>query len=176
MPQSAEKTLQDLFDLAGNRGLTVLLQHGAALIGARGWRGSSYFSSIANDANADLAFTIGGDAMRGAFRAAAGGDGEVLLYEAPDITGGTPAAVVCTNRQNAGISPITAVTAPTVNGVGTQLVRFLIPGGTGGNSPGDALDSLTDWLFAPATTYLLRVTNRSGQSKPVSIGFAAYTL
>lgn len=100
---------------------------------------------------------------------ACGGDAELALYEAPDISAGTPVTPLNHNRISTHVSTVTVVRDPTVNDTGDLLDMLLVPGGTGGNAIGSTGNQREEWILAPATVYLVRIINRAGNAQPASL-------
>lgn len=109
-------------------------------------------------------------------RAACGGDMEGEFLEGATVTAGTGVAMVEYNKNRASSK------APTV-GVrrdmaitddGTRIENEFIPGGTGGNAIGGAGVSRAEWILAPSTVYVVRVTNRAGNAQPMSLAIEWY--
>ena len=77
---------------------------------------------------------------------------------------------VCKNRYNPGFTEVETWVGPTVTLVGDTLFHWFVPGGTRkdvGQSWGEA-----EWILAPGTLYMFRVTNRSGGAIQFSFSIA----
>jgi len=93
-----------------------------------------------------------------------GGDAEFFLFEGATSTGGTSFTPVRRNRTIATASNVAMVINPTVNGTGTELFEEFLPGGTKKKAGGGSGDSL-EYVLAPLTNYLVRLTNVSGSAQ-----------
>lgn len=93
-----------------------------------------------------------------------GGDSEFFLYEGATSTGGTSFTPVRRNRTIATPSDVAMVINPTVTGTGTELFEEFLPGGTKKKAGGGGGDSL-EYVLAPLTNYLIRLTNVSGSAQ-----------
>jgi hypothetical protein len=89
------------------------------------------------------------------------GDADFFIYEGPTTTGGTAFTPVRRNRNIAATSNVAMVTNPTVNTLGTLINRQFVTGGTGKKSSGGGAGSL-EYVLAPLTNYLFRLTNVNG--------------
>ena len=63
---------------------------------------------------------------------------------------------------------------PTVNADGVRIDHQFIPGGTGGQTIGGSGGERNEWIFAPSTIYVFRLTNRSGNVQPASLAIEWY--
>ena len=93
-----------------------------------------------------------------------GGDSEFFLFEGATSTGGTSFTPVRRNRTIATTSNVAMVINPTVTGTGTELFEEFIPGGAKKRAAGGSGDSL-EYVLAPLTNYLVRLTNMSGSAQ-----------
>ena len=89
------------------------------------------------------------------------GDADFFIYEGTTTTGGTAFTPVRRNRNIAATSNVAMVTNPTVNTLGTLINRQFVTGGTGKKSSGGGTGSL-EYVLAPLTNYLFRLTNVNG--------------
>jgi hypothetical protein len=121
---------------------------------------------LADDASIDIVVTppVGKDVGIG-FVTRIGGDAEFKVFEGvTDVVGGT--IYVPKNRNRASTKTaqtgiIIQPTSVTTNGV---LYEEIIVGGSGGNAAGASLEG--DYAIIRAdTSYLFRLTNRSGQAR-----------
>jgi hypothetical protein len=101
---------------------------------------------------------------------AAGGDAQIELGEGATIgAGGTPMTPVNRHRNMATVSSVTARRDAAVTAAGTIIEDKLLPGGTGGASIGGIAGQREEWVLAPSTIYMLRLTNRAGNAQPMSL-------
>lgn len=138
---------------------------------------ASYFTEgIADDASLDiLAATAAGRPAHMRFEVTAGGLTEVFLYEAVTTSNDGTAITAYNRRRSAtGVAATAISRAPTVSDLGTQIAQGGLAGGEGGHAVGGALKSFSEWVLKPATKYLLRATNRSGQARALSIDLNFY--
>ena len=126
---------------------------------------------LANDASEDFLVQVGACHIHMTARVAVGGDCELLIYEYPTVTAnGLVLDAVCKNRYNPGFTEVETWVGPTVTLVGDTLFHWFVPGGTRkdvGQSWGEA-----EWILAPGTLYMFRVTNRSGGAIQFSFSIA----
>ena len=110
------------------------------------------------------------------FRAACGGDMEGELYEGTTVTAGTGVGMFEYNKNRASTKANTVGVRRdmTVVAAGTLLENEFIPGGTGGNAVGGASMARAEWILAPGTVYMVRVTNRAGNAQPMSLAVEWY--
>lgn len=93
-----------------------------------------------------------------------GGDSEFFLYEGATSTGGTSFTPIARNRVSSNESNVAMVINPTITGTGTELFEEFLPGGTKKKAGGGGGDSL-EYVLAPLTNYLVRITNVSGSAQ-----------
>lgn len=91
------------------------------------------------------------------------GDADFFMYEGTATTGGTAFTPVARNRTVASTSSVAMVTNPTVTSLGTLVNRQFVTGGTGKKSAGGSSGSL-EYVLAPLTNYLFRLTNVNSSS------------
>ena len=110
------------------------------------------------------------------FQAACGGDMEAEFYEGTTVTAGTGAAMVEHNKNRGSTkTPTVGVRRDmTVVGAGTLLENEFIPGGIKNQAVGGASTSRAEWVLAPNTVYMARVTNRAGNAQPMSLAMEWY--
>ena len=119
---------------------------------------------LANDANMDIAIAwASGKTPHLVFDVNCGGDAEFTIYEGATVTGGTSFTAINRYRPSTNVSASAALIDPTVTSTGTVLAAQFIAGGSGGQAGGAAAFSF-QYVLKPLTTYLFRLTNRSGQS------------
>lgn len=95
------------------------------------------------------------------------GDIDIQLYEGTTTSADGSAETVMNTNRGSTITPTAVLTsAPTVSGVGTLVHTGWIPPtavGVGQSSEGITTDtSGEEWILAPSTKYLIRITNNSG--------------
>lgn len=110
-------------------------------------------------------------------RSAFGGDFEIEIYEGTTFTGGTGTAMTVYNKNRYKALPAGYATVRrdvTVTLAGTLLFNFFAPGGSGGVTAGADANTRDEWIFAPGTNYLIRITNRAGTQQPGSLAIEWY--
>lgn len=134
-----------------------------------------------NDTNTiALLFVIGqGINLHARIGAKGGGQGILRLYENPTVSdNGTAQTPRNRNRQFSDATAGTLFANPTVSDNGTLLTEALVPGSSGGfgfsAALGGASDLPEEWVFAADNTYLVELTNTSGNTRDFSIGVNAY--
>jgi len=101
---------------------------------------------------------------------AVGGDSEAYLFEGTTFSNaGTSITPTNKNRTSANVASTTVSHSPTLTLDGTQIAAGLIPGGTKAQSGGGTGSSFAEWLLENSETYLIRLTNRAGNSQPLGI-------
>lgn len=128
-------------------------------------------SPVADNGNVSILLVTGARFNHLVFRGTAGGDAEALFYEGVTVTdSGTALAAHNMKRYVTTTSLTNAFHTPTVTVAGaTVLHDSLLPGGTGGNSPGGTVRANTEWLLSLNTIYLIRLINRAGNAQPMSL-------
>lgn len=106
-----------------------------------------------------------------------GGDAEARIFEAPTVSAAGTALTVTNNNRTSSNTPNATIThTPTTTADGTQLdATTYVPGGTGGNAVGAMADASEEqFVLAPDTYYLIRLTNISGVTQPGHIHLNFY--
>jgi len=131
-------------------------------------------SPLADNATLCYVITTGAKYVHFFGLGACGGDAEVEFTEAPTITGGTAMTPYNHQRYSTNTSTVTVVRDPTVNTAGTVLVNYLMPGGQGPRAVGGTGVDRNEWILKTSTKYMLRITNRSGNTQPASLAMNWY--
>lgn len=131
-------------------------------------------SPIADNGTIILTLTTGAKYCHVQAYGAMGGDAEGEFCEAVDITGGTQMAERNHNRPSSKTATAAVLRDPTVNDAGVLLEHLFMPGGTRQFAVGSTGSQRTEWICLPNTTYMMRLTNRSGGAQPGSIGVVWY--
>lgn len=122
-------------------------------------------SPLADGASVNIVFAAGpGTTPHLTIGAFCGGDSEFFLYEGAASTGGTGFTPIARNRVTSTTSNVAMVINPTVSNAGTQLFREFSPGGVKSKAGGGSGNSL-EYVLAPLTNYLVRITNVSGSAQ-----------
>lgn len=129
----------------------------------------SYNASVSNGANIDLLITPNGNPIHTAMQIAGGGDCVLSLYEGTTYSAaGTAITPLNLNRSSSNLSDVSASVSPTITDVGTLIYQLYAAGGTGGNASGGHAD-FQRGILKSGETYLFRLTNTSGGTKPMQI-------
>ena len=119
-------------------------------------------AKLAAGAHADIVLAAGpGTIPHVTIAMESSGDADFFIYEGTTTTGGTAFTPVRRNRNIAATSNVAMVTNPTVNTLGTLINRQFVTGGTGKKSSGGGAETL-EYVLAPLTNYLFRLTNVNG--------------
>lgn len=102
-----------------------------------------------------------------------GGDAEFYLYEGTTATGGTSKVAQNRNRTSLKTSSTAALLDPTISVLGTELFAELLPGGVKKAAAGGGGEAL-EYILAPLTNYLMRMTNISGASQNATLTLEWY--
>lgn len=127
---------------------------------------------VADDASVDMLLTVGAKECHATWEVFAGGQVSVYLYEAPTVADGTPITIYNMKRASANTPLSTVKHTPTVTATGTTALvnGRILPGGTSPTTRvGGGIRSGTEWILAPDTAYLMRVTNDSGAGIPINV-------
>jgi len=141
-----------------------------------------FFSDVADTASADILIRVGASKnLHINFRAVAGGACDVFLYEGTTVTSngspnyGTAITPYDKNRETANTATGNYYYGPTIDAVGTELVRDLLLGSTRPQSIiGGEVRSNSEWILKKGQTYLFRVTNGSGGALDIDIEIEFY--
>jgi hypothetical protein len=121
-------------------------------------------NQLANDASIDIAIAwASGKLPHLVFDVNCGGDAEFTIYEGATVTGGTSFTAINRYRTSTNVSASASLINPTVTSTGTALTGEFLAGGSGGQAGGASAYSF-QYVLSPLTTYLFRLTNRSGQA------------
>jgi len=136
-------------------------------------------ASLANDGTLDVAITTPADDFPHIVASPhIGGSAYFDFYEGSTIEGGTALDSNNNNRNSANTFGGTVVHTPTVTAVGTPLlIGYYVSGGSGGTASGsnEAASFDAEWCLKPSTTYLFRLTNKSGQTRGASLVLMYYS-
>jgi len=135
------------------------LHEGRAFIA---WKIYPDSAKLAAGSSADIVLAAGpGTIAHVTIAMESSGDADFFVYEGTTTTGGTAFTPVRRNRNIEATSNVAMVTNPTVNTLGTLINRQFVTGGTGKKSSGGGGGSL-EYVLAPLTNYLFRLTNVNG--------------
>lgn len=132
-------------------------------------------ADIADNSGIDIVVWTGVRYAHFVFDIAGGGDLEIQFFEDAEPTDwDNPIQAQHMNR-NGIMTPTTGVYLnPTIPVDGIRIVHALAPGGSGPFASGGNARAGTEWVLKPSTVYLLRSTNRSGGSIPMSVAVEWY--
>lgn len=123
-------------------------------------------NELANDGSIDIVITSPATKALGiGFVAIIAGDSEIKVYEDVTVTsGGTVVVPTNRNRTSSKTSSSGVLVNPTLDTLPSVLYESLIIGGQGGHAAG--VTHQGDYaVIKPDTSYLFRLTNRSGQAQ-----------
>lgn len=151
-------------------------------LGANLMEGNSYtlgyaypFSAgLADSANFDIAIAFGaGVEPKMSIEGLCVGNAIGYLYEGATATGGTALTEVNLNRTSTSTSNSAAILNPSVSSTGTLLGTYILIGGVKKKASGGDISSAS-FILKPLTTYLLRMTNVSGQAQAAEMVLTWY--
>lgn len=103
------------------------------------------------------------------------GSAEFVLYEAPQVTGGTAMMIDNMKRSSAKMYPGSATLNPNILSVPSPLAEFLLPGGEKNQAMGTSLNFDMAWILNESTSYLFLLTNRSGAAARMSLSLCFFS-
>lgn len=132
---------------------------------------SKFFSDLADNASAELRVTAGvSKALHITISIATEGNAEVYIYEGTTYNvNGTAVTVYNKNRVSTNTTDAAVKHTPTINVLGANIFQAFLPGGTKKEAVGGVRTNGQEWIFKKGIDYLIRVTNRGGADKDVSI-------
>jgi hypothetical protein len=131
-------------------------------------------SQLLDNASIDIVIaSASGVPMHMTIGAFCGGDAEFYLFEGTTATGGTSKVAKNRNRTSLKTSSTAALLDPTISVLGTELFAELLPGGVKKAAAGGGGEAL-EYILAPLTNYLIRVTNISGASQNATLTLEWY--
>lgn len=120
--------------------------------------------SLAVNGHLDIALAFpAGILPHAVFNYQCGGDSRFYVYENPTTSGGTAQTIHRRNRNLNTTSTGVAVYNPTVTSLGTEIFGEIITSGQGGTGAGGG-GYTYEYVLAPLTTYLFRLTNTNSQA------------
>lgn len=133
---------------------------------------------ILDDASLELLINVGHYEAHAAIVIKSEGYSIANVYEGTTVSAeGTEQAVVNQKRSSTKTAKTQIFLSPTIIADGTEIASGVIFAGEGGKaiggSNGQGPRSGTEWILKQNTTYLIRLTNKSGQQRNMysSIGF-----
>ena len=119
-------------------------------------------AKLASDASIDIAIAFASGVYAHLHEdVLCGGDAEFYFYSGSVVTGGTSVPAINRHFTSSNTSQSAILLNPTVTTLGTEKYSSFIPGGTGHKSAGAGGGSF-QFVLAPLTTYLFRLTNVNG--------------
>lgn len=139
---------------------------------------SQVWASVSNGASVEMALALGAthDAHV-TWDVVAGGQVFVQMWEAPTYASlGTAVPAWNMNRTFTNTATAVLYGAPTITATGAiTLVQRILPGGTSNQTRvGGGIRQGTEWILAPETVYLMRITNQAGTAVPVNVAAEWY--
>ena len=134
------------------------------------------YESVANNETADMYINVGDIPLHTTLRVNTGGTTFVNVYEGTTLSAsGDDVVPQNKNRLFPNTNEFTVQADPTIDDLGTPMgTGEMLPGGSAGQKAGSSNDERDEWVLAPNTTYLLRVTNKSGGAIHISISSSVY--
>jgi len=121
-------------------------------------------NQLADDASINIAAAwAAGKYPHLVFDVRCGGDAEFTIFENATVTGGTSFTAINRDRSSTNTSSSAILINPTITTTGTAITGEFLAGGSG-NQAGGASAFSFQYVLAPLTTYLFRLTNRSGRA------------
>lgn len=143
--------------------------------------GDSYYAfaaklaaaKLADNASIDVILTTGATTNAYLFcQGQCGGDAEFYVHEnVTDIVGGSLFAPINKNRQSTKTSSCGVLIQPTSVTLNGVIFKEIILGGSMRMSSGSSVTS-TQYVLKPNTSYLFRLTNKSGSARLAEIQLA----
>lgn len=131
--------------------------------------------SLSNSTSIEMLVQVGDVPAHLRATVAAGGTSTAFIYEGTTFSGaGTPVSAVNKNRVATTAATVEVTHTPTITLDGTLLSSAVIPGGGHGHAVGGQLSDFEEWVLAPNTVYLVRLTNVSGGAVPASVNLDWY--
>jgi hypothetical protein len=145
------------------------IHEGEAFIATKVW------DDVSDDANADILFETGSTKeahlqMLGS----GGGDFYAYLYYPTTHSHGTELSILQMNLSSDSTSTCTASFGPSGGADGTNAMEFYFPGGTKNQAVGGEGASREEFVIPINTKVLLRLTNKAGSGKPMSMRLTWY--
>ena len=133
------------------------------------------FDALADNATFTVALTTpANDWPHVVAHPALDGSLEFEIFEGATMTGGTELAIHNHKRYSEKVPGWAAVHSPTVTDDGLSFYGCYMPGGTGPMASGSSNGFDDEFPLKNSTTYLFRITNRSGQSRRGSLCVIGY--
>lgn len=134
------------------------------------------YESVANNGTADMHITDSDIPLHTTLRVNTGGTSFVNVYEGTTLSvSGDDVVPQNKNRLFPNANGFTVQADPTIDVLGTPMgTGEMLSGGSAGQKAGSSNVERDEWVLAPNTTYMLRVTNKSGGTIHISISSSAY--
>lgn len=132
---------------------------------------------VANNGTVNVLLRTGDTADHVIFEVSVGGQSAVQLWEAPEVGAvGTEIPSYNMNRTITRTAESLLYHTPTITATSeiTMVNRIIPAGATAQTRVGGQSSKGVEWVLAPNTDYLLRITNTSGGNIPVSVMFEWY--
>jgi len=128
----------------------------------------------ADDATQDIVISNGAVSIHLTFIAHSEAAAQAFFYEAPQFTNETSTATpVNMDRTSTNVTDVTAFQSPGVTNVGTVLTALVVGGGSDNNGSAGTGER-NEFILQTETLYLIRVTNKGGANKDLSVCVTYY--
>ena len=137
---------------------------------------SHLYESVSNNGTADMYISVGDIPLHATLRVNTGGTSYVNLYDGTSLSAtGDDVVPQNKNRLFPNAHEFTVQADPSIDSIGTPMgTGEMLPGGSAGQKAGSSNTERDEWVLAPNTTYMLRVTNKSGGAIHISISSSSY--
>ena len=136
---------------------------------------STLSTALANAGTIDLIWYTGATPAHLAFDGACGCDARMDFFEGPTATTQSVRTLRCLNRvvgDGGASSTLTVVSVMASDG--THLQTLVMTTGSGLGSSGRGVGPRHEWVCAPSTKYLIRLTNLGGVANLAAVTVEAY--
>lgn len=174
--EAAVSGVKNLVKMDESRSLIFVTHNHSKVHQGKHYSLSHYFATIAAGNSADVLMVLGAYQNHCNTAVAVTGAAVFRIYEGATYSSvGTSIVARNNNRTSLQTSSTTFGHTPTITGTGTEIYATVIPGGTTGNKVGSQDDGPEEqFVLAPNTTYLFRVSNLSGQDVALTINLSFY--
>lgn len=141
----------------------------------RVFKAFTLFENLANDASYNVIFTTADDYPHAIFKLSMDGSFEYRIFEAPAFSVGTSVNIKNLKRTSTRTYGGSVVHTPTITNDGDEIMGDFAPGGIGPHSSGSG-DLSDEIICKTGTSYLVRMTNRSGLPKRGAVNLIFITV
>ena len=142
----------------------------------RFFSGGYYNGAVVNGASIDVLIQTDTKSPHLHMECSSVGDASARIYEGTTFSDAGSAVTMSNHNRTSTKTFVGTVTSmPTVTLTGTQVNgTTLLPGGTKNQATGTSFGSANEFILAPNTNYLIRLTNDSGSTTKMSISLQGY--